>query len=836
MEGVSTFVFPDRKLIEMIQFEFPSDMIILEEVTLTGFEIYLVEQWLSDRKLSTSITTYTGSSKDVIAAIRVTVLVTDQLLWPLSLRVYISELVESQKCRPKDTESGVIYVTNISQFPSNLNLIEVEKGDVKDVWEMFIVNSNLKKMGCSGRSVLTLSKPTSSMDRKFRQTFKIHPDVEVSFAARELVLIVQTFLYYYNLFPATYCDGTLCDQTEDAVQSWWDTIGTKYYETRQKKLEGLSSVSVCAIIAFTLNLKMRLELLNTSSIVVPKDPLSVERFRLAVGQFQKHSLKNSSLPQSTATAATSISGITHHVSEENTYFFDQVTVENIMIFSNHKMNSQQFKTDFNKVKKMLKNTVSDISSGRTYLNLSSSSGGLLKNSANVDLYDLENLNDLLTLDIEKMINFIQGKRLVYLWRGKGTAVNIEQVSLAHSIREQLARHRRHTEKSLSTQGSQPIHNNGDYLSLPVIEITQSGSSKNSDRKNFGSATSKSSISGSTSGIEIYDTEGSDSTNDKLYPSSTGYSGLSDDLRTRKSSATSEQWLIDDNNKVFESQLKRRASFPSMNKELNSSLLLHQQDYLFEENSQIDRHFANINLIDSQKDLKRSNSFSTVETATLRWEYPFTPSIYKLSLDYLSMKGELEFNFRTASDDLNEFIQRIEQYVDLDESKDYNPFSSNSKKHGRRVDSKLVDELYNRVTSRSEFLELKLKDIDLLNSRLSYELRVLTNKVKDVEDNLRQLQDFKLKKVIENLALYQTQRPELKERLLKYRELQRTLLDATDAIDESDKEDDLKLTNTPLDHNGFILVVTLYFIALWHEILRILGISQTLEKKVDTSPE
>ena len=63
-------------------------------------------------------------------------------------------------------------VTNLSSFPSALTVITVPDGDIRKHRQVFIVNEDLKRLGCSGRSGLTLSEPTAATQAKSYQLYK----------------------------------------------------------------------------------------------------------------------------------------------------------------------------------------------------------------------------------------------------------------------------------------------------------------------------------------------------------------------------------------------------------------------------------------------------------------------------------------------------------------------------------------------------------------------------------------------------------------------------------------------------------------------------------------
>jgi hypothetical protein len=57
------------------------------------------------------------------------------------------------------TEHGVLLVTTLNNFRSDYNLILIPDGNFLAAREQLYVNINLLRMGCSGRSALTLEEP-----------------------------------------------------------------------------------------------------------------------------------------------------------------------------------------------------------------------------------------------------------------------------------------------------------------------------------------------------------------------------------------------------------------------------------------------------------------------------------------------------------------------------------------------------------------------------------------------------------------------------------------------------------------------------------------------------
>lgn len=166
---LDSFIFPDTRALFTLDLASYMDL-SYEEVTIHGFEIYIVEQWISERKISSIITSYTGNTQDSVSAIRV-LLPKNPSIWPGKFKQYYDELLTFAK--PKLITHGQLFITNTSTFPSLLNIFHIECGDLRTVWQDFKINFDLKMLHCAGRSALLLSAPSMAAQEKFSQLFKI---------------------------------------------------------------------------------------------------------------------------------------------------------------------------------------------------------------------------------------------------------------------------------------------------------------------------------------------------------------------------------------------------------------------------------------------------------------------------------------------------------------------------------------------------------------------------------------------------------------------------------------------------------------------------------------
>lgn len=362
---MTRYIICDLKFLGFLRLYEPLFQLVNETAEVSGYEMYIVEQWACDRKYNSCIMSFTGNPKHKVTTAVIN-LPSDSKLWNPFTQAYFDELFKAH-ARPKQTDQGVIYVSNLSSFPSNLNLVPVPGGNIRQVWGLFDINQNLRRTGCGGRLVLSLQMPSNASEDKFRQLFKTHENVPMDFAVRELVTLVQIGLYYCNLLAPQYVDGLLCNETLKAITMWWDRWGVPKYHVRPSSSENnfLSPRSVAAIIGFTTGVRNRISTIISSS-KAPKDPFDVEFFRESLRQFQKHE----HLPRSMC--------------------IDETTIESLYSQTGTKGTNSDF---FGIVKSTMKEV-----SGKTYQG---------------------SITDVETLDIDRIRNFLQGNRARYLWLGRG---------------------------------------------------------------------------------------------------------------------------------------------------------------------------------------------------------------------------------------------------------------------------------------------------------------------------------------------------------------------------------------------------------------------------------
>lgn len=399
-----SFVFPDFRAVYQSSIK-SLESLVYEEVEIDGFEIYLVEQWAARRKLSTLITSYNGNTQDKIKAVKI-LLPKDFSLWPEPFKNYYEELLTHSS--PKVVDDNTLFITNLSTFSSALNLLHIDSGDFRTVWEEFKINYNLKRLRCVGRSALLLSGPSSTSGSKFSQLYKIpiksQSDIKQSQmdwetqgqnddsekedlledlqvqkkknehkAARaypviELVTIVQTCLHYFSLFDfPKERNGLLCDYTKKGISKWWDIYGIFYLGIEKPRNEAtMGPTTVASIISLVLSCYFKLMVIGCMS---GKEPFDEEEFFSGIYNFQKKS------------------GLSKKSSRT---YLNAETIERLFEASAKVSN-----TDIFNFKRVVKSTVQDITGKGNFIHLS---------------------NDILTTDLDTLIKNIYGGKLSIIWK------------------------------------------------------------------------------------------------------------------------------------------------------------------------------------------------------------------------------------------------------------------------------------------------------------------------------------------------------------------------------------------------------------------------------------
>jgi hypothetical protein len=353
--------------------EDPSTTVLARQSRLEGYELYIVEQWACSRVHPTFvITTFTGDpSHSVLAG--VLSVPTDEEAWSDRLRVYF-QAVSQFHARRKQTPLGILMVTNLSGFPSALTVIPVPEGEVKKHREDFIVNENLKRLGCSGRAGLTLSLPTGATKAKFYQLYRTSDRISLYRAVIELVKLCQIALTVFSKLSPEYADGLLCDVTERAINDWWTELGTEFYNLEPN--DGiLGPTTVAALLGLLMGARNRL---NAYGAPVAKDAFDLSSLKRGIAYFQKSQKL------------------------DMTRRLDRQTLDRL-----HRVTAKVASGDGWIVRKAVKSTVAELSG----------KGGEMVMGM-VGAREKAGIGDIETVDIEQFIQLVRGDRAKWLWYGK----------------------------------------------------------------------------------------------------------------------------------------------------------------------------------------------------------------------------------------------------------------------------------------------------------------------------------------------------------------------------------------------------------------------------------
>jgi hypothetical protein len=274
-------VFTDAVALRYLE-EDPSTDVLQRRVTLQGYEIYVVEQWACSRVHPTFIiSTYTGDPSHTVI-VGVLSVPTNEATWSPRLRMYFDAMKQCHAKR-KETPLGTVMVTDLSSFPSALSLIPIPDGDIKKHREDFIVNENLKRLGCAGRAGLKLQPPSAATEAKFHQLYRTSERITLYSAVMELVRQCQIALMVFDKLAPEYVDGLLCDVTEAAVSDWWTDIGTDLYNIEPSD-SSLGPTSVAALLGTLLGARNRL---HAYGAPVGKDAFDFPNMKRGIAGFQK---------------------------------------------------------------------------------------------------------------------------------------------------------------------------------------------------------------------------------------------------------------------------------------------------------------------------------------------------------------------------------------------------------------------------------------------------------------------------------------------------------------------------------------------------------------------
>ncbi|KFA78647.1 hypothetical protein S40288_06941 [Stachybotrys chartarum IBT 40288] len=366
-------VLPDPVAFRSYLEDDPGVTVVERRRVLSGYELYLVEQWACSRQSPTLvIVTYTGDERHSVV-VGVLAVPADESQWSTKLRVYF-KATHQYHARPKDTELGQLMITNLSSFPSALTVIPVPDGDIRKHRQVFIVNEDLKRLGCLGRSGLTLSDPNKTAQAKFQQMYKVSERVPFAQAVTELIKLCQVALFLFEKLDQEYIDGLLCDVTETAIGNWWTEVGAEHYN--YEPTDGiLGPATVAALLGMLMGARNRLSWYGAP---VAKDVFEIESTKRGIAYFQRSQKL------------------------EKTRRLDRQT-----LFRLHTVTAKAAAGEGWRMQKAVKSTMTEIGGKRGELVM-----GMVSGKEKAGLAEIE------TLDYDSFVALVYGERPKWLWHGK----------------------------------------------------------------------------------------------------------------------------------------------------------------------------------------------------------------------------------------------------------------------------------------------------------------------------------------------------------------------------------------------------------------------------------
>ncbi|CAG7848712.1 SubName: Full=Related to SIN3 protein-binding protein STB2 {ECO:0000313/EMBL:CCA69064.1} [Serendipita indica DSM 11827] len=259
---------------------------------LEGYQMYAVEKWVVDRaRFMKVVIVYTGNPKDVIT---VTVITPSSTLTVEQSQAEYDNAVKMLRrdgARPRQTVLGTIMCTSLANFRSDLNIVNIPGGHYLQSRDKLYVNINLLRLGCSGRTALTLDPPNESIQERLKQLYSI-PAIAVQRLGFETVVLsfvklIQSALCIYDFYDSNEeRNGLLGDHTVDSIQRWTLEIGEKLRELNLQPSERiLDPPIVASILSVVVSMRSKLLGLLPAGANVPKDPFQYpDKFTEALAQ------------------------------------------------------------------------------------------------------------------------------------------------------------------------------------------------------------------------------------------------------------------------------------------------------------------------------------------------------------------------------------------------------------------------------------------------------------------------------------------------------------------------------------------------------------------------
>ncbi|ORZ17030.1 hypothetical protein BCR42DRAFT_450852 [Absidia repens] len=282
MSDIKKFVFSERK--KALDVASHCGLGILEEETeLEGYRIYVVEQWICDRKThSNTVKVFTGDKNHKIKVCVIGITIADLQHARPDVKRLFSNLTP---LKYKSTSKGQILLTDPSELPYDMDMVLIPDGDYDKWIRQACVNINLRRTNCTGRSAFNLRKPNPASEEKFRSLYKIADAVDFEDAVINLVTLAQTALYLFNLLRRDCVDGLICDETNAAFGEFYKKYQPYKGSTYTLKESWMEPHLLTSLITKLVVCRNKLHSYNVTTI---KDPFADwEEFSVDIGAYQR---------------------------------------------------------------------------------------------------------------------------------------------------------------------------------------------------------------------------------------------------------------------------------------------------------------------------------------------------------------------------------------------------------------------------------------------------------------------------------------------------------------------------------------------------------------------
>ncbi|KAF8076409.1 hypothetical protein FPV67DRAFT_1604951 [Lyophyllum atratum] len=148
--------------------------VVHESLEIHGYQMYAVEKWIVERNRPVAVlVVYTGDPSHKISVFSLS---PSPDLTPSEAHAEWDKVLHHLRrdgARPKETPHGVLMATSLAHFRSDYTIVRIPDGNFLAVREQLYTNINLLRMGCSGRSALTLEDPSDATKSRFISTYHL---------------------------------------------------------------------------------------------------------------------------------------------------------------------------------------------------------------------------------------------------------------------------------------------------------------------------------------------------------------------------------------------------------------------------------------------------------------------------------------------------------------------------------------------------------------------------------------------------------------------------------------------------------------------------------------